>query len=248
MKSDRNARNKKRLIGALLLSFLLFVSSVWVVFDELFEPLDESVQTYTVPHFEGKSAADLRTESWLEVETEYRYDADTPAGVVLSQTPSGGSIRKISADRPTCKIKLIVSLGEETVALPNVVGADVRVAESTLRAAGFAVKCEISTGAYSEGEVFDMKPKGGTVLPVGETVTLYASAGTPAVTVEVPDLRGLSRGEALMRIWLSQLSVLEVVEEDSDEEAGIVIRQNYQPGTIVMAGTKLTITVSREWE
>lgn len=248
MKSSRNERNTKRLVGVLLISFLLFISSVWVVFDELFEPLDASIQTYTVPHFEGKREAEIRAEEWLEVEREYRYDADVPAGVVLSQSPSGGSLRKISADRPTCKLRLVVSLGEQTATLPNVVGEDVRVAESILRAVGFAVKCEISTGAYPEGEVFDMKPNGGTVLPVGETVTLYASAGTPAVTVEVPDLRGLTRGEALMRLWLSQLSVAEVLEEDSQAVAGTVIRQNYQPGTIVMAGTRLTLTVSREWE
>lgn len=248
MESNRDARRIRRRVGLLLLSFLLFISAVWVVFDELFEPLDGSIRTYTVPNFEGQREEELHAEPWLEVETEYRYDADTPEGVVLSQTPSGGSLRKISADRPTCKVRLTVSLGTQTVTLPNVVGEDVRVAESTLRSEGFIVKTEISTGAHPEGAVYDMKPNGGQVLPIGSQITLYASAGMPAVTVEVPDLRGLTRGEALIKLWLSQLSVAEVLEEDSDGEAGIVIRQNYQPGTVVMAGTKLTLTVSREWE
>ena len=66
------------------------------------------------------------------------------------------------------------------------------------------------------------------------------------MTVTVPDVRGLSRSEALMQLWLAQLSVLDVIEEDSVEEPGVVIRQNYLPGTVVMAGTKLTLYVSRE--
>lgn len=240
--SDQKAR---RLVGILLISFLLFVSSAWVVFDELFAPLEEDMQTVTVPNFEGQVAEKIEVADCFDVVTEYRYDASTPAGVVLAQTPGGGSQRKISPDRPTCKLTLTVSLGAETVNLPDVVGQDVRVAENTLRNVGFAVKTEVSTGAYPEGMVFDMKPTGNQILPVGSHITLFVSAGTPAVTVTVPDLRGLSRGDALTRLWLSQLSVLEVVEEPSDEDAGIVIRQNYQPGTVVMAGTKLTLYVSK---
>ncbi|MBQ9760820.1 MAG: PASTA domain-containing protein [Clostridia bacterium] len=241
---EKGDRKTKRLVGILLLSFLFFVSSAWVVFDELFAPLEEEMQTVTVPNFEGQALSSVRMADWFEVKTEYRYDESAPSGVILSQEPSGGSQRKIGVRRPTCQLKLTVSLGRETAILPDVVGEDVRVAEGRLREAGFAVKSEISVGAYPEGEVYQMSPRGGEKLPVGTEIVLYVSAGTPAVTVTVPDLRGLTRGEALTQIWLSQLSVKEVIEVPSEVEEGLVIAQDYPPGTVVMAGSRLTLTVS----
>ena len=240
----RRERRTRRMVELLLLSFLLFISSVWVVLDDLLALMDEGQETVTVPDFEGLTLSEIDPAEWLEIKTEYRYDDGTPSGVILSQTPSGGSRRKIGQDRPTCDLTLTVSLGRETAQLPDLIGADVRVATVKLREAGFVVKTVISAGAYAEGEVYRMEPHGGDVLPVGTEVTLYAGAGAPAVTVTVPNLCGLSRGDALTRLWLSQLAVAELLEVASDAEEGIVIAQDYPPGTIVMAGTKLTLTVS----
>lgn len=235
-----------RRVWILVFSFTLFLASAWVVFDELFAPLDQSSEVVTVPDYAGMEADQIDAPEWLAVQTEYRYYSDVPAGKVVTQSPVGGSRRKISEERPQCTVTLTVSLGAQTAELPDVVGLDVRVAESTLRKLGFAVQTKISTGAYPEGEVFAMQPRANTVLPMGETVTLMVSAGVPAVTVSVPDVRGMSRGEALTALWLAQLSVAEVIETESDEAAGTVIGQNYQPNTIVMAGTRITLTVSRQ--
>lgn len=248
MEEMRARRGERRRVLLLLLSFSLFISSVWIVFDELLMPRAEGARTVTVPDFEGEEIDSIAQQDWLSIETQYRYDEHTPAGVVISQSPTPGSMRKLSEAQPTCKLKLTVSLGVETVRLPSVLGMDVRAAENALRTAGFAVKTEVRASAYPEGEVYDVQPRGEEILPRGTTVTLYASAGAPSVTVTVPDVRGLPRGEALMRLWLAQLSVEEVVETPSDEEDGIVISQNYQPGTVVMAGTRLTLHVSRQWE
>ena len=235
-------------VGLLMMTFLLLLSSVWVVFDSLFAPFDTVGETVTIPDLEGMAAESVQTEPWIELETEYRYDPKTPAGVVLSQSPTGGSMRRISAASPTCKLRLTVSLGQETATVPEVIGMDVRVAESCLRAAGFTVKTEIRAGARPEGEVYDMTPTGGEIAPVGSSVTLYASAGEPQVTVAVPDLCGLTRGDALTRLWLSQLGLAEIFEVESDAEEGVVVRQDYRAGTVVMAGTKLTLYVSKRKE
>ena len=58
----------------------------------------------------------------------------------------------------------------------------------------------------------------------------------------------MSRADALIRLWLCQLNVGEVVETPSDAPAGTVIRQSHAEGTVVLPGTKITIYVSQENE
>ena len=73
---------------------------------------------------------------------------------------------------------------------------------------------------------------------------LSVSAGTPNKTVEVPNLVGLSRSDALVKLWLAELSVAEVTEEPSLLPVGSVIRQSHVAGTLVSAGTPVTLVVS----
>jgi serine/threonine-protein kinase len=248
MKTKQSSNRDGVLAWAVILSFALFLSAAWVVIDELFSPLERGGETVTLPDYTGEMCDGIQAPPWIDVKVKYQYDASTPQGVVLSQSPAGGSRRKLTGDAPTCKLTLTVSLGAEEVLLPNVVSHDVRMAEATLRSAGFVVESEFFTGAHPEGEVFEMNPRGGVKLPRGSRVRLSVSAGTPAVTVTVPNLCGMQRGEALTALWLAQLSLDRIVEVDADEASGTVVRQNYQPGTVVMAGSKLTLYVSRQNE
>ena len=61
-------------VGLLMMTFLLLLSSVWVVFDSLFAPFDTVGETVTIPDLEGMAAESVQTEPWIELETEYRYD------------------------------------------------------------------------------------------------------------------------------------------------------------------------------
>ena len=240
----KNRRSKSAWKLGTALAFLFCLCGCWLVFDSLFAPFSKQGARVEIPDYRGAMRDDLQFEPWMQVETEYRYDGDTPAGTVLGQSPAGGSFRKLSPRYPTCRISLTVSLGREHATLPNVVGMESREAEALLRGKGFAVQVKRSAGAYPEGEVFAMEPKGGAELPLGSTVTLSVSAGTPTATVTVPDLRGLSRAEALMRLWSCQLAVDQVVEEPSSQPEGTVLRQSHQPGTLVSAGTRVTLYVS----
>ena len=226
------------------MTFLFCICACWLVFDSLFAPFATQGERVEIPDYLGMRSEVLSFPDWMEVKTVYRHDDEVPAGVVVSQEPAGGSLRKISPWNPTCRLTVTVSLGREHAALPAVVGKDVREAEATLREMGFAVRVERSQGAYPEGQVFDMDPRAGVELPLGATVTLSVSQGAPTVTVTVPDLRGLSRAEALMRLWEAQLSVDGVIEEPSLQEEGTVLRQSHVPGTLVSAGTKITVYIA----
>lgn len=226
-------------------SCLLALCCAWLVFDLLFAPLEGGGERVEIPRYCGAAVHDAAFADWMEVEITYRHD-DSPAGTVLSQSPEGGSFRKLTERFPTCRLQLTVSLGKEGVRLPSLIGTDVRDAEARLRALGLAVRIEKRPSPYPEGTVYEMEPVGGEI-PKGEEVRLLVSAGEPQASVKVPDLKGLTRVQALVLLWRSQLSVGEVVEELSlREPSGTVLRQSHVAGTLVAAGTKITIYVARE--
>ena len=233
---------------SLLCAVLLFVGTAWIVWDDLFMPFEGMAVSVEIPDFRGRVLEDVALADWMELDVQYRHDTEAAAGVVLSQSPVAGSWRKLSAQNPTCKVTLTVSLGKESARIPEVVGLDFREAESMLRGLGFSVEIEKSAGAYPAGTVFAVEPRANTELPVGSRVKLFVSAGLPAKSVTVPDLRGLSRSDALVQTWLAELAVGEVIEVDSSAPEGVVVRQSHQPGTLVTAGSKLTLYVSRGLE
>ena len=248
MKANYNQNPTRRWVAATAMALLFCICSVWITFDSLFAPLSPQGERVEIPNYCGLREEDLSFADWLRVTTEYRYDAKVPSGTVIAQTPSAGSLRKLSAKHPTCALSLVVSLGEELATLPDVVGIDEREATARLRALGFSVHVRQVSGTYPAGEVLDMTPSPGTKLPLGKNVTLTVGKGSPAVTVTVPDLRGLSRADALMRLWTAQLAVESVVEIPSQATAGTVLRQSHVAGTTVSAGTKITIYVSSGME
>ncbi len=217
---------------------------LWIALDTWLGFTGNDARTVEIPNCRGKIAETLELAEYFNVTVEYRYDDEVPEGVVIAQAPTGGTQRKLSKNTPTCAIKLVVSLGREQILLPDAVGSDVREAVARLREMGLQVKTVMQTGSAPEGAVLAMQPTAGATLARGDTVTLTVSAGAPAQTVKVPDLAGLSRADALMRLWLSQLTVGEVIDIPSDAPDGTVVRQSHRAGTVVMAGTRVTVYIA----
>lgn len=224
-------------------SLLFFLTMSWTVADSLFGFTADYGKTVTVPSVLGLRESELTLPDWAEVESIYRYDASTPAGTVISQSPEAGREWKISNGEKRT-LSLTVSLGAEEKTIPPIIGKNVREATAILRDMGFTVREERVSGGI-QGEVIRVDPAEGSPLAVGETVTLTVSEGEPAKTVTVPNLTGLSRSHALIELFRCGLSVDTVTEEDSDAPEGTVIRQSPTAGSAVAPGTRLRLTVSR---
>ena len=186
-----------------------------MIFDVLFGAHETGAFSLEIPDLTGKEAAAIPTDARLKYELEYRYDADTEAGWVISQSPSAGSRRKLTAQAPTYTVRLTVSLGVESVTVPDLCGTDVREAAASLRALGLSVREERRESGYPEGCVLSVEPHADAAVPKGSTVTLTVSAGIPTESVTVPDLCGLSKSDALIRLWLAKLSLGEIEEIES---------------------------------
>lgn len=227
-------------------SILLFFSLCFTVADSLFGFTLPTGEYVTVPNFCGQRESLLELPDWAEGETSYRYDTNTPAGIVIAQSPAAGSQLKADKTNPRT-LTLTVSLGAEEKSVPNVLGQNVREATALLRDCGFAVSQKQAEGG-SAGEVIAVFPAVGTSLGVGETVWITVSQCEPAQTVTVPNLTGLSRSSALVELFRQGFSVGEVAEEISDAPEGTVIRQSPAAGSLVAPETKIKLTVSASRE
>ncbi len=162
----------------LLFANLLLAAVCFVVLDALFGVVLPQGERVTVPDFCGATEQSLAADDRFAVTAEYRYD-ESPAGTILSQEPPAGSIRKIGEDRDRCRVRVVVSMGQETVAVPEVIGENGKVAAAKLRNLGFSVelltdpKADIRTA----GIVTKTDPPAGSVLETGKTVRLWVSPG-----------------------------------------------------------------------
>lgn len=227
---------------------VLILAVGWITVDILFMPREKEPTTVEIPDLCGRDVNSINAPAWLDVDIQYRFEKDAPAGVVFSQTPTGGSRLRLTEDGKTCKVTVVVSLGRESIRLPQMTGRDVYEVATELRNLGFVVNTVMRSSPHEAGRILESEPRAGESLPKGATVTLTVSRGEEQKTVRVPQLCGLSRADALIRLWLCQLNVGEVVEMPSDTPVGTVFRQSHTEGTVVLPGTKITIYVSQETE
>lgn len=106
-----------------------------------------------------------------------------------------------------------------------------------------AVVFLISTGFFNN--LFVNNPtRPSTTLPPGGQSTTDTPTSTLVATTTVPDLVGLSDGEARQRLEQNQLLPAPSSEHNRDVPQGIVITQNIPPGTIVEINSPVSYTVS----
>ncbi|MBM3146826.1 MAG: serine/threonine protein kinase [Actinobacteria bacterium] len=142
-----------------------------------------SADLIEVPDVVGKSeaqaVADI-TGAELKVDRVEREASDTvAAGLVIKQTPQAGA--EVAPGSP---VTLVVSSGQETASVPDVVGASQSDAEDALESAGFKVATqEQASDAVPAGDVISQDPSAGVTAAKGATVTLVISTGpTPTPT------------------------------------------------------------------
>lgn len=110
-----------------------------------------------------------------------RRDAasNTPAGIVISQSPAGGETAP-----PGARVTLTVSKGLPPAAVPDVISLDRDTAVTTLKNSGFKanVEEEDTDDPSLDGVVLSQDPAGGTQAKPGSSVTIVV--GRFALPVE----------------------------------------------------------------
>jgi serine/threonine-protein kinase len=111
-------------------------------------------------------------------------ESDLPAGIVVSQVPSGSST---AAKGSTVNVS--VSNGPQTTPLPDVSGQTEADAKATLTAAGFEVTVtpEDTDVETFDGVVISQDPPGNTQQDPNTIVTLFVGVYVPPVTTTPTD-------------------------------------------------------------
>lgn len=192
-----------------------------------------------VPDVAGEQEAvatnQLRDDGF-EVESVQR-ESDVAEGEVIETDPGGGEEAEEGST-----VTLFVSLGPGTVAVPDVENQPVAKARATLRETGFTSSIERqASSSVRAGLVISASPSPGTQVATGTKVTLTVSTGV--ATEVVPDIVGLSRGEAASQLRQAGF-IVNARATDSDEPKDQVLTQSPPGGTQKRVGAVVRFTYS----
>ena len=133
--------------------------------------------------------------------------------------------------------------GDETVAVPYVVGIRQAQAENDIADKGLVSRVrQVSSSDVEEGYVVSQDPAAGTRVDNEDIVSIEVSSGKPRVTI--PTVVGQSRDSAVQELTQAGLDV-QVVLVNSDRDEGTVTAQSLDAGTVDVEGTQVRINVSK---
>ncbi|MBO0691451.1 MAG: Stk1 family PASTA domain-containing Ser/Thr kinase [Acidimicrobiaceae bacterium] len=198
--------------------------------------------TLTVPNVTGQPAAAAQSQlaqtGFTNVHQSTTRSDTVPDGQVIATVPAAGARAK--ANDP---IQLNVSGGPVLVAVPDVVGKDQQDATAALEHAGFKVTVVTAhSDTVAQGLVIRTNPPGHSQEARGSEVQLTVSTGKR--TEVIPSLVGKSPTEAGNTLGDLGLTSLQLTEASDTVPTGQVTRTSPPAGTVVAAGTTVTVYVS----
>lgn len=203
-------------------------------------------QRVEIPDVVGLSEADARSvlgdEGFRDIRPELVFDPEVEAGEVVAQNPEAGEEAPLSAT-----ITLQISQGAEERAVPEgLAGRTAAEAEGILVQQGFEVAQALENStSVPQGTVIRTNPGAGTVLEVGETVTLVVSSGPEQVIV--PNVVEKTEETARQELDLAgfQIEVTEQALPPGSPDDGRVLAQSPAGGQRADVGSTVSITVGR---
>ena len=219
-------------------------------------PLDEGsavsivvsggVTKVTIPDVSGMSETDAVTrleQAGLTVlAPSIRENSDTvPVDNVIRTEPKIGTVLDKGA-----QVRLIVSRGQQTVTVPNLVGMSLKKARRQLSDLGLkSTVSEQFDPTAPAGEVIQQNQGQGSIVVAGSTIGLVVSKG-PAPVV-VPDVIGDTLDSAQSALQAQGFKVTVTRQDVTDpSQVDVVIDQTPNGDTTAKRGDTVTIVVGQE--
>lgn len=223
--------------GALLLTYVLFAAAAMRIALKAREVEVPSLIGRTV----NEASATLTDVGLdLRVEEARRIDPKIPAGQILAQEPQAG-IRT----RSERSVKVWVSAGPRATVVPDLIGESERTAELRLKQEGLerVAASEVRSAQYPAGAVIAQTPP---PKSKSSQVALLINRGERGMTYVMPDLIGVNGDRAADLLRNRGFRVAVVGDHPyPGVPAGIILRQNPQPGFQISPGETISLEISR---
>ena len=223
---------KRSLIVNIIAAALLAFAVIFIFF-QLLSWITKHGEYMKIPSVKGKNIEEARkileAQGFeVEVQDSVYYDS-LPRLSVVKQTPDPEMLVKVNRT-----VYLTVNRAQPPlVAVPNFVGQTMRSVEMQLRSLGFKLgdttyKPDFAVGSILEQLYNGSSLKPGTKIPMGSSISLVIGGGVQDIEMSVPDLVGLTFGEAKVLLETNGLLLGAVVLDGavSDSASAFVIQQN----------------------
>jgi len=175
------------------------------------------------------------TELGLTPERQVEASDTVEADAVTRTEPPGGESVDIGST-----VRVFISTGPDQVIVPDVTGQTQDQARATLEDAGLvAGDVQTENLPFDKGDVTKTEPKASTPVPAGSEVAIFVASGQ----VELPDLIGKSKTDALAALQALKLNSSTNPVESADQAPDTVLAQDRSPG-LVPQGATVTLDVA----
>lgn len=230
-----------------LVSFSVTVFLIVLIVDLVFLPsLIHNREVVKVPDVVGKDvkvAVRMLEDVGLIVSKINETNSDKiPKGIVISQTPRANM--EVKQER---SVYLTVSLGQELVDVPYVIGIPLRTARVNLTNKGISIgNVEyLFNDTYGADTVISQSISSSTKVNFGSSINLVVSKG-PENIVKVPNLIGSNYEEALKVISEIGLVVGNIsYEKHHTYIENTIINQKPEPGSTLRKSEKIDLIISK---
>ncbi len=221
----------------------------YILKDMVSDPVEVQVDDFVGRYYEDV-INDKDNKQIYDFKITFKVDLEHEYGIILSQTPEAGRIKKIGSKGDKIEIELIcaaetVDDEKRLLKVPDILNLNKDEAISIIQDSGFRYSItQAPSDSITKGYVISTDPAAGAAADEDSEVKIVISTGPEIVMTQMPQLKGLTKDAAIAKIESSNLSVGTVSTAESDLEAGTVIEQNVAAGTKVEEHTKINFTVS----
>lgn len=205
-----------------------------------------NTKTQKLQNFVGFSYDQLQDNEAYDYEfiAEYEKSDQYDPGTVIRQSPEAGS--KVMEGS---KVTLVVASSDKDIAMPNVYGLSLELAQQTLQLEGLQSfkTMNIASENVEEGKVIYTDPKAATIVSAEQEITIYVSSGpstTVIETITVPDVLGLSQSGARAFLEKYGFTNISFVTQDDAIKKGVVISQSPAAGSQAKANDSIKVIIS----
>ncbi|MFJ2646093.1 Stk1 family PASTA domain-containing Ser/Thr kinase [Streptomyces sp. NPDC087420] len=227
----------------LIVAGVLVLVGAILIGQAVFSGDDDAKSKVPIPTLVGKTLTEAETlaaNAGVKVAQSSSERCDQPKNAICSQIPAPEAGEMNEGDT----INVVVSEGAPKVEVPDVTDKDFKDATRLLEDKGFKVGDPKQIESDEDpGTVLEQDPEGATQAEKGAEVTLTIAK---QAQVDVPDVTNGQQFDAAKSQLEDTLGfTVKRVDVDSDQPAGIVIKQDPSGGTKAPKGTQITLQVSK---